>query len=377
MNAAQVAEQIEAAFGGLAVPPPRELIRHHGPRDQAGEEQIRKDLAGKTWQSLTPEFLKERWAAYCYLAPEAYRYYLPALLKSALLVLPETNGLPHPVVYALCPSFWSLYYEGEDRQLRERQAVFSPAQYRAVCSFLGLAFEEHPTLKYLAAQAVRWGWSGYGFPIHEAVREYYHQLHHYQAPDFDDPERSRLAEQIRAAFAEAPYPGDHELCGSEQGDEPAEYAMEFRGLCWRTLHPEFLARNYAALSFLSEGGFRYFLPAFLLADLTDYDSNANSVFHLTHGFSPLREAPLDPSMLAELEQFFGPEVMKTLADTSRHTAAVDWRGYSVARFAGFTQPERRAIVRYLEYRLQEDGFDADAIAEALANYWRPSLSGGR
>ena len=51
---------------------------------RAGEERIRRDLAGKPWQGLTAEFLEKRWASFCYLSPTAYRYYLPSLLVGAL-----------------------------------------------------------------------------------------------------------------------------------------------------------------------------------------------------------------------------------------------------------------------------------------------------
>ena len=48
-----------------------------------------------------------------------------------------------------------------------------------------------------------------------------------------------------------------------------------------------LASNYTSLSFLSSEGFRYFLPAYLSAELygADQDSNVECVFHLTHGFT--------------------------------------------------------------------------------------------
>ena len=53
----------------------------------------------------------------------------------------------------------------------------------------------------------------------------------------------------------------------------------------RNLIPWFLDAGYDALSFFSEGGFRYFLPAYLIADLEDRLQTADPVFHLTNGFS--------------------------------------------------------------------------------------------
>jgi len=45
------------------------------------------------------------------------------------------------------------------------------------------------------------------------------------------------------------------------------------------------------------------------------------------------------------------------------------------RFAGFRQPERQAIVRYLEYRAAHTwDFVAVKINTALDAYWRSSLT---
>jgi hypothetical protein len=80
-----------------------------------------------------------------------------------------------------------------------------------------------------------------------------------------------LKELIRRAFAHAPYTGDDALVRSA-GDEPDEVVELFRGRNdWRLLAPDFVDRAGAAspsaLSFFSAGAFRFYLPAFLLADL--------------------------------------------------------------------------------------------------------------
>ena len=48
-----------------------------------------------------------------------------------------------------------------------------------------------------------------------------------------------------------------------------------------------LDAGYDALSFFSEGGFRYFLPANLIADLGKQLQTADPVFHLMNGFSTM------------------------------------------------------------------------------------------
>lgn len=331
----RVRSEIESAFAGLRAPRAWKLIRHRGGRDRAGEESIRRALAGKPWQSLDRDFLEHCWSSFCYLGPEAYRYYLPGLLTAALDAFIGRGSLLHSTLFSLRPSFWSLYYRGGDQDFADRQAAFSPAQYRAVCAFLGLAFEHAPTHRHLAAQGLRFGWNRLHTPALEAAEEFYRRLHTHTYPEPTDPEIAALFAEIRTAFAETPYPGDDRLCGSEQGDEPAEYAMELRGLRWQSIHPELLEYNYAALSFLTAEGFRYFLPAFLLADLAGYESNGDPVFHLTYG--------------------------SDTGDT-----------FSLTRLAGFSRPERLAIIRYLELRARRE-FSGGKVHRSLEGYWRPSL----
>lgn len=92
---------------------------------------------------------------------------------------------------------------------------------------------------------------------------------------------------IDAAFA-SPYPGDAFLVGSSDGCEPQEEAGAFAGITdWRTLTPGFLDGHYTALGFLSEAGLRFFLPAYLVADLRGTLMTAEPAFHLVHGFHEL------------------------------------------------------------------------------------------
>jgi hypothetical protein len=114
-------------------------------------------------------------------------------------------------------------------------------------------------------------------------------------------------------------------------------ALDLRGVRWQSAHPELLARCYSALSFLADFGFRYFLPAYLRADLLGYESNAGPVFHLTYGQQDC-----------------------------------DLHGYSIERFLPFDRAERVAIIHYLEFKAR-DKYEAAEINQALERYWRPSV----
>ncbi len=81
-------------------------------------------------------------------------------------------------------------------------------------------------------------------------------------------EKSEIILQITAAFGGNPYPGDPFLQGSQEGCEPVEEGGSFvGGQSWQTLEASFLDAQAGALSFFSEAGFRFYLPAYLIADL--------------------------------------------------------------------------------------------------------------
>lgn len=352
----------------------KSLIPHPPECDSTSQAKIRKALSGRTWQSLKPEFVKQHWAAYCYLSPKAYRYYLPALLVNGLPEGGESSDFTHSVLFGLRPCFGTLYHNGRNTHWRRwqkwyqaRQAAFTEAQHRAVCEFLGLFFtEDEPHHRHLAAQALLWRWNRLDTAALHMAQEYYHRLHHFTYPEPADPQAAALYAEIRAAFADTPYPGDDHLA-SGGDDESSEIGVEFRGLQWQSVHPELLAHQYTATTFLSDAGLHYFLPAFLLADILFeasggdplYESNADPVFTLTHGLSGQAEPqPHDLAGNARRD----PNAQKT-----------DWRAYAERRFADYTRAERLAIIHFLEYQLEVVGsYNALEIEAALAGYWRPS-----
>ena len=98
--------------------------------------------------------------------------------------------------------------------------------------------------------------------------------------------REAVIEKIQRAFAGNEHPGGRFLQGSFEGCEPYEEVGPFeKEEDWRSIEAGFLDGHATALSFFSEAGFRYFLPAYLIADLRGQLQTADPLFHLTHGFS--------------------------------------------------------------------------------------------
>ena len=120
---------------------------------------------------------------------------------------------------------------------------------------------------------------------------------------------------------------------------------------WKSLSPAFINQTPdgygSALGFFSAEAFRYYLPAFLLADLDNALNGPDPVFYLTHGLDASATKRINPRRYGA----------RTFGDFARY------------RFSVFTAEQRAAIAAYLQHKAQTDPFAADSINLALANYW--------
>ncbi len=175
-----------------------------------------------------------------------------------------------------------------------------------------------------------------------------------------DEERERIKDLIRRAFAAEKRPPNGALHRGEEGEEGGLLEIDFADKQdWRTLEAAFLDRapaGYAsALSFFSDEALRYFLPAFLIADLQGELEHVDVARRLSTPFTnEARNTPVNPRRYGKL----------TLFDAGRQ------------RFAGLTPEEVAAIVAFLEYKAASDEFERETIRQALTNYWKPRLAGG-
>jgi hypothetical protein len=179
--------------------------------------------------------------------------------------------------------------------------------------------------------------------------------------------KEQIIEHIRQAFCDTEHPGDGFLQGSHEGCEPGESVAPFMGVAdWSQLAPAILDANYDALSFLSEGGFRYFLPAYLIADLEELLRTADPVFHLTNGF--FNKVVKIPAGKRIYEKTIG----KSVFVNPHRYGAMTWHDHARCRVSVFTREEAGAIVAYLEYKRDADphGLNAEEINAALDSFWR-------
>jgi hypothetical protein len=172
---------------------------------------------------------------------------------------------------------------------------------------------------------------------------------------------------IHDVFGRNEYPGDLFLQGSFDGCEPFDEVGPFRGkVDWISLEAEFLDAHADALSFFSQAGFRFFLPAYLVADLQGRLQTADPLFHLTHGFS-------DSSVEVHAKgRTFLRKLGKSVFVNPRRYGATTFHDYARYRLSSFPREEAAAIVAYLECRQNDSStsFEREAIVAALDSYWR-------
>jgi hypothetical protein len=177
--------------------------------------------------------------------------------------------------------------------------------------------------------------------------------------EVDTVDVEALKAMIQAAFAEVEYPGDWCLRGTNDGDGPYLLEQEFKGKAdWRTLDPAFLNQapdGYAsALCFFSDEAFRFYLPAYLIADIDGRLVSVTPAFHLTHGLTDDgRAKKVNPRRYGE----------RTWFESASHRLAV------------FDKPQAAAIVAYLEFKRASDEVERENIDQALANFWRRRATG--
>jgi hypothetical protein len=175
-----------------------------------------------------------------------------------------------------------------------------------------------------------------------------------------------LIQLIHKAFGGNRYPGDDYLQGSFEGCEPYDEVGAFRGLDdWTRIDADLLDRHNTALSFFSEAGLRFYLPAYLVAGLRDELQTADPLFHLVHGFS---------DVVVEHETPDGTFTRRTgrtaFLNPARYGAAT-WYDHARWRLSVFSREEAGAIVAYLRHRRDSDPYrlQTEQIDAALHLYW--------
>jgi len=165
-----------------------------------------------------------------------------------------------------------------------------------------------------------------------------------------------VIEEIRQAFPARRQGRFLPLVNSTQGDEPLRVVAAFDDKDdWTTLAPEWLDKVPSgvgsALSFLSDEAICFYIPAYVVADMTTALQMVDPTFTLTHGFDHGSRN-------------------KRIRPQSEET----WTEYYRNRWSRLNHAQAVAIVHYLEWRVLRDRRDLvyivnNSIVEALGTYW--------
>jgi hypothetical protein len=134
---------------------------------------------------------------------------------------------------------------------------------------------------------------------------------------------------------------------------------------WKCIEASFLEAHADALNFFSEAGFRFFLPAYLIADLRGHLNVADPLFQLTHRYSDrTTEIPANG-------RTFVMRYGKSAFINPRRYGAATFYEYARYRLSVFTREEASAIVAYLRLKrdLDPDVFDREDMEAALNLFW--------
>lgn len=146
--------------------------------------------------------------------------------------------------------------------------------------------------------------------------------------------------------------------GVVRRDEPLQVEADFADKDdWTKLLPEWLDAVpnglASALSFLGDEAIRFYIPAYLVADLMGALHQVDPTFKLVHGFDDLSR---------------GQRIWPRKEET--------WTDFARARWDGLAQMQAAAVVHYLEWRVERGGLDLEHnIVEALAAYWYARAAG--
>jgi hypothetical protein len=179
-------------------------------------------------------------------------------------------------------------------------------------------------------------------------------------------EKELVISEIQAAFINNEFPGDSYLLGSYEGSEPFDEIDPFKGQeNWRHIPSQVLDSHAKGISFFSEAGLRFFLPAYLIADLKDELDSADPMFILVHGFS-------NRSVEHRIgDQVFIRKTGKNSFVNPRRYGGMTFYDYSLYRLSIFTREESQAIVSYLNYKKKQSPLklEKEGIEAALNLFW--------
>jgi hypothetical protein len=161
-----------------------------------------------------------------------------------------------------------------------------------------------------------------------------------------------LCSHIQESFGSMPYPGDEQIVTGENSEDQKILRL-LKGLHWRDVPLETLDHLRSDLTFMSPEAFRFYLPAFMIYSIVDFDRADVAV----------------DRVIANLTLLFASDIWSKPSHAEEDERW--WRNWFFERVSGFDVLQAKVIREFLEYMRDVNGerFLNQEPQTALDRYW--------
>ena len=177
--------------------------------------------------------------------------------------------------------------------------------------------------------------------------------------------KTLLINLITEAFKDTPYPGNNNIAIHER-DLEFESLDEFIGLDWRDITVNFLSpKHTSSLCFMTPVAYLYYLPAYMLASIEDYEESDLIPDNLVSDFTLPKQQELD-----ELSAFIY-NITQNEKDITRFNIDEE-KAWFTERTNSFSDEQKNAIYQYLKYLNDEhaEDYPDNEPQVAIDRYWK-------
>lgn len=195
-----------------------------------------------------------------------------------------------------------------------------------------------------------------------------------------------LVLHINESFGAGVYPGDDKIVRDNTGSdlESTRIRETLRGYHWRDVAFDVLERLRFALPFLSTEGYRFYLPAYMVMPVIDFERAGVIADEVVRSLTPPRPSDVDRMRDVAAQhpegQPLGAGEWDEILDMASNAYASGGPAEAtfLERVSGFTTAQRKVIREFLQF-MQEahgDDFPGGEPGQALRRYWSSSPGSG-
>jgi len=149
---------------------------------------------------------------------------------------------------------------------------------------------------------------------------------------------------IEKAFKEVRFPGNRKLLHPDSCNDDSDILPFYSQAKWKNIPDNLLEKGYASLSFFGAEAYQFFLPAFMIWVLKNYEkSDSFTINSVINSLNPIVRNKLD--------------------------------AFRISKFAALNLGQKQSIAEFLAF-LEKDirgSVDGTGVNQALLNHWKQYL----